>query len=167
MRARTICVVLYPGCQNVDASGPFEIFAAANLHLQRAGRPPAYSLLLATSQGLAVRTESGLRIDADKTLSQVRGPIDTLIVPGGLAYLEAERDTVLLKELRRLASKSRRVVGICTGVFPLAALKDGPDRQVPTSRDLFLPRARLSSPPVLDLPEAQGRQHRSVLGEPG
>jgi transcriptional regulator GlxA family with amidase domain len=121
MATRAICAVLYPGCQNLDVSGPYEVFSAANLHLRRAGKPPAYSLFLASPRGVSVETESGLCIRAHKTLAQVRPPLDTLIVPGGTAYAEAERNPELLKHLRRLAPKTRRVAGVCTGAFPVAA----------------------------------------------
>jgi transcriptional regulator GlxA family with amidase domain len=128
MPTRHICLVLYPGCQNLDVSGPFEVFAGANRYLTAAGKKPFYTLTLASLlPDQIVVTESGLRIAADKDLRRVRGPIDTLLVPGGFASRNAERDAALLKQVNRLAARSARVAGVCTGAFVLAAagLLDG------------------------------------------
>jgi hypothetical protein len=37
-------LVLYPGCQNLDVSGPYEVFAGANRYLTTAGQKPVYAL---------------------------------------------------------------------------------------------------------------------------
>lgn len=128
MPTRQICLVLYPGCQNLDVSGPYEVFAGANRYLTTAGKQPLYALTLATLQrGRVVVTESGLRIAADKDLRRVRGPLDTLLVPGGFASEQAEREVALLKQVRRLSQRCARIVGVCSGAFVLAAagLLDG------------------------------------------
>lgn len=127
MALRTLCFAIYPGYQNLDVSGPYEVFVGANRYLKSSGKAPAYALMLASSNGRTIATESGLRVQPDRKLSQVRGPLDTLIVPGGFSSEDAERDPTFLQQLRRLASKSQRVAGVCTGAFPLAAagLLDG------------------------------------------
>jgi transcriptional regulator GlxA family with amidase domain len=58
---------------------------------------------------------------AETGLGQVRGPIDTLVVAGGTGVLALEGDEPFLERLRTLAGRSRRVAGVCTGAFLLAA----------------------------------------------
>jgi transcriptional regulator GlxA family with amidase domain len=57
----------------------------------------------------------------------VRGPIDTLVVPGGLGTREAVADARLVRWIGRAAARSRRVASVCTGAFLLAeaGLLDG------------------------------------------
>jgi len=127
MTRRTICILIYPGVQSLDVNGPFEVFAAANEGLRRAGKPPAYDLKLVSTGKLAVTTQSGLRLLADTHPSKIRGPIDTLIVAGGNGSKQAQADSAILDAVRKLAAKSRRVASVCTGAFILAAagLLDG------------------------------------------
>ena len=63
---------------------------------------------------------SGLRLDAERSLEQSRGRIDTLVVAGGLGVGEAECDERLIGWLRRAAGRSRRVASVCTGALLLA-----------------------------------------------
>ena len=67
-----------------------------------------------------LRTESGLTVVADD-LGSVR-EIDTLVVPGGSGVHAATADHDLIDTLAVLASRSRRVVGVCSGAFLLAAM---------------------------------------------
>lgn len=62
-----------------------------------------------------------MRIEAGADLRELDRPIDTLIVVGGWGYDEAASDAVLMTNLRRLALKSRRVAGVCTGSVVLAS----------------------------------------------
>ena len=56
-----------------------------------------------------------------------RGPIDTLVVPGGQGTRAAAQDEKLIAWIRSAAKRSRRVTSVCTGAFLLAAagLLDG------------------------------------------
>jgi transcriptional regulator GlxA family with amidase domain len=64
MSPRTVCILLYPDCQSLDVSGPYEVFAGANQYLNAYGKPPTYKLLLVAAGPLTVTTESGLRLRA-------------------------------------------------------------------------------------------------------
>jgi transcriptional regulator GlxA family with amidase domain len=90
--------------------------------------PRGYRLVVATADGLPVRTSSGVRIAADAALPDlVPEEIDSLIVTGALSMAGPLRDGRLMAALRRLAAGARRVCSVCVGAFLLAeaGLLDG------------------------------------------
>ncbi|MBB5954078.1 transcriptional regulator GlxA family with amidase domain [Saccharothrix tamanrassetensis] len=115
---REVLVVGYRDATLLDIAGPVEVFNGA------AKVCGGYRVRLAAVGGGF--TASGIRLDADD-LREVTGPVDTLLVVGGGGFRDAARSAELLGELRRLAGTARRVAGVCTGAFVLAAagLLDG------------------------------------------
>lgn len=122
MKPRRIVVVAFPDVQSLDVTGPSEVFSIA----QRLGHVP-YEIELVASRAAPVTTSSGLRLVPDRALSACRGPIDTLVVPGGLGTAAARGDERLVSWLRAASARSRRVASVCTGAFLLAkaGLLDG------------------------------------------
>jgi transcriptional regulator GlxA family with amidase domain len=128
-RAR-IAILAYPLVDVLDVAGPSEVFSAAKRAVAAVGGPSdsGYSLeILTASRDLAVETDSGVRLQADRNFRDHRGPIDTLLVAGGLGTEEASKNRALLQWLCRVAPRVRRLGSICTGAFVLAAagLLDG------------------------------------------
>jgi len=115
-----ICILLYPGCQSLDVTGPFEVFAGANRYQRSLGKLPAYELSL-RARSREVTCEGGLQLIAEAGLKRSTGKLDTLLIPGGFGSDDAERDAALIGAVRRLAAKARRVASVCTGAFVLAA----------------------------------------------
>jgi len=117
-----IVAVVFPDVQSLDVTGPTEVFSIA----QRLGHAD-YELEVVAPSAAPVRTSSGLRIVPDRALSACRGPIDTLLVPGGLGTAAARRDASLVAWLRAASARSRRVASVCSGAFLLAkaGLLDG------------------------------------------
>jgi transcriptional regulator GlxA family with amidase domain len=122
MAGMRIVAVVFPDVQSLDVTGPTEVFSLA----QRLGHAP-YEIELVASRAAPVRTSSGLRLLPDRAVSACRGPIDTLIVAGGLGTAAARRDERLIAWLGGAAGRSRRVASVCTGAFLLAkaGLLDG------------------------------------------
>lgn len=120
---RTVAIVVFPGLQGLDLTGPHEVFAAAEREVGR----PAYRLVVTALEAGPVATASGLGVVADTALADVRGPVDTLIVVGGDGTTAAVFDDVLVGHVRRLARRARRVTSVCSGAFVLAqaGLLDG------------------------------------------
>jgi len=120
-RPHRVLLVAFPGAQVLDVTGPLETFATASRLLRRPGAAAdAYSVEIAAREAGPFATSSGLRLVADRPFSAVRGPVDTLLVAGGLGTPEALEDAALLRFLRRQAPRAGRVASICTGAFLLA-----------------------------------------------
>jgi transcriptional regulator GlxA family with amidase domain len=124
-----VAVLVFPELQALDAVGPLEVFAAAN-DAWRAAHPVAaapYALALVAREKGPIATSSGYALLATHALSELRGPLDTLVVAGGGGTRAAMADAALLRWLRRQAPRARRVASVCTGAFLLAeaGLLDG------------------------------------------
>ena len=115
---RRIWILAFPDAQLLDVAGPWEVFALAN----RAGDPraPRYAVSLVAPSAGAVTTSGGLALVAQRTLAQATGPVDTLIVAGGIGTRPAVRDVRVVRWIRRTARRARRVASVCTGAFLLA-----------------------------------------------
>lgn len=120
---RRVVIVAYPDVQSLDVTGPLEVFAAAN----GLGADPAYVTEVVAPGGGGIRTSSGLAIVVDRATADCHGPIDTLVVAGGIGTAAARVDAGLLDWLRGAAGRSRRVTSVCSGSLVLAAagLLDG------------------------------------------
>ncbi len=118
---RRVAIVVFPGVQSLDVTGPHEVFA------QAAGSPPAYTVEILASEAGPIACSSGMQMLPDGTIGGVRGGIDTLIVAGGVGTPAAMGDRRLVAWLRRMAPRVRRLASVCSGTFLLAeaGLLDG------------------------------------------
>jgi transcriptional regulator GlxA family with amidase domain len=136
-RTRRIVVLAYPGALAVDVVGPVEVFvfasrfaAAGSDSLPVDGRDDrCYRVEVVAPTAGPVVISSGLALTATAALADVRGPVDTFIVVGGIreGVTAAVRDRALVRQVARVAKRARRVCSVCTGAFVLAAagLLDG------------------------------------------
>jgi transcriptional regulator GlxA family with amidase domain len=121
---RRVLILVIDGVQTLDATGPAEVFAAA----QRAGKP-FYRVEFGSLGGGERTTSSGLRIQT-KDFSALRlQASDTLVVAGAgeEAIRRALADNALLQWLKRAARSGARICSVCSGSFILAGagLLDG------------------------------------------
>jgi transcriptional regulator GlxA family with amidase domain len=119
---RRVVIVGFSAVQGLDVMGPADVFGAATWLA-----PPGYSVELVARTPDPIVTASGIALLPQATLSECRGPIDTLIVAGGIGTREVQRDPALIGWLEAAAARSRRVTSVCTGALLLAAagLLDG------------------------------------------
>jgi transcriptional regulator GlxA family with amidase domain len=119
---RLMVVVGYDEAQLLDISCVTATLDSANW-----GAAPPYRVQLATPGGGAITCSDGLTLQGQQSLERLKGPLDTLIVAGGMGYERAAADPRIVGHVRRLAKESRRVASVCTGAAVLAAagLLDG------------------------------------------
>jgi cyclohexyl-isocyanide hydratase len=105
-----VVMLLYPRFQQLDLTGPFEVFARfeeLNLHLVWKTLDPVIDV-------------NGLRILPTDTLAG-SPQADIVFVPGGPGQISLMEDKEVLSFLRRQASGARYVTSVCTGSLVLAA----------------------------------------------
>jgi len=116
MTQRGVVIVAFPGFQSLDAVGPFEVFAGATRASGVLGRPGGYGVVLCSSGGGPVRSESGLDLGTGP-LPEAGAPIDTVVLAGGKGVSSARGDEGLVSWIAAVAPRCRRVATVCTGAF--------------------------------------------------
>ncbi|MEU4511199.1 GlxA family transcriptional regulator [Nonomuraea wenchangensis] len=113
---RRVVLVMFPEVQALDLAGPMEVFHGASQ--MAAG---AYSLEIVAGGTEAMASSSGLLLQPTVDFAHCLGPIDTLLVAGGLPGARAaEDDEELVSWVRSAAARSRRVASVCNGALILA-----------------------------------------------
>lgn len=102
--------LLFEGIDQIDLTGPFEVFS----------RLPNAIVTLYAPTAAPVRDVRGLRLTPDATLDQAP-QLDVLHVPGGAGQEDLMHDEVVLDWLRRQAGGARAVFSVCTGALILGA----------------------------------------------
>jgi len=146
---RHVVFLVLPGTQLLDLAGPADVFAAANECLREAGRAPAYRVTYAGPE-TAPDTATGIGLRVGR-LDRVRGPVDTLVVPGGMTFGATEPDPRATAWVRRRWPGIRRVVSICSGAFLLAEAGVLDGRRVTTHWRQLERLARLVPAATLEL----------------
>ena len=106
---RTVFAI-YPGLTQLDFTGPFEILA----------RLPRAEAIVASRDGGAIRSDTGLEIGATRRLADIDA-CDLICVPGGPGVEAASLDPEFLAELKRLATGARYITSVCNGSLILGA----------------------------------------------
>ncbi len=114
-----IFVLVYPGFQLLDLSGPAGVFTSANE--QRPG--PVYTVVPLARGGGLVTSSTGIRIETRDAHSVRIRAADSLFVTGGDAdaLQRALADASLSSWLSGAARRAGRYGSICAGAFLLAA----------------------------------------------
>ncbi|MEU7892450.1 DJ-1/PfpI family protein [Nonomuraea sp. NPDC049152] len=120
---RRVVIVIYEGFQLLDMAGPADVFALAGLLAGDGG----YRLEVTAVRAGGVAAHNGIATFVDTPLGSIAGPIDTLVVVGGLTTMDFLPDGELVGGVGRLAGLSRRVTSVCSGALLLAeaGLLDG------------------------------------------
>ncbi|MEU9381425.1 GlxA family transcriptional regulator [Streptomyces sp. NPDC048279] len=115
---RKVVVVAYDGAKLMDLAGPLQAFNEANF----LGGRPAYDVILASEDGRAVTTDTGVRLETAPLDNVVLRGVDTLLVSGGDFRLPPAATSSLRSCLAKYVDQPRRLGSICTGAFILADL---------------------------------------------
>ncbi|MCX5195677.1 DJ-1/PfpI family protein [Streptomyces sp. NBC_00249] len=129
-RPHRVVIAAFPGVELLDITGPAEVFSVATRAADN--KHPGYTVQIATADGGAVTTSSGVRLLADLRLDEVTGRVDTLLVAGAVTHCEggavrAVVDPVVTDWLRTAVPRAGRTGSVCAGAHLLAAtgLLDG------------------------------------------
>jgi transcriptional regulator GlxA family with amidase domain len=140
---RRVVITGPPPVQVLDVTGPLEVFCSAS----------DYAVLLGANDGSTLlQTSRGFALTGAIPLTELSGPIDTLLIAGGPGAESGVYEDKYLNWIADAAKRSRRVASICTGAFLLAAagLLDG--KQAVTHWD-FCDRLAREFPSVLVRPD--------------
>ena len=123
---RNVAIVIFPGVQSLDVTGPFEVFAGAGRAAVHGGADAPYRLSVVAHTPGPVTTSSGLSLHAGP-LPGRRSDVDTLVLAGGDGVDGARRDPELVEFVRTAAGRARRVATVCSGALLAAeaGLLDG------------------------------------------
>lgn len=115
MTTHTIAALLYEGVNALDIAGPLEAFAAAF----NDDGSPGYALETWSLAALDVKSESGLRLRADR-IAPAKPKAELLLVPGGPGVREPHTLAALGAWLRAHRSAFTRIASVCTGAYAVA-----------------------------------------------
>jgi putative intracellular protease/amidase len=113
-REKKVAILIFPGVEIIDFSGPYEVFGAADFDVYTVAetKDPVVSAM-------------GLTIVPRYSFADAPQP-DILVVPGG-SVRATRKNTTVLKWLTERAPRSEHTMSVCNGAFILASagLLDG------------------------------------------
>ena len=109
-------ILVFPRVQQLDLTGPYEVFASV----------PGLEVRLVWKRVEPIVSATRLVLTPDMAFADCP-PLDVLCVPGGVGVNPLLEDEEVLAFLRRQAGHARHVTSVCTGALVLAAagLLDG------------------------------------------
>ncbi|RXZ38519.1 helix-turn-helix domain-containing protein [Oxalobacteraceae bacterium CAVE-383] len=115
--ANSVALLVFPGVQSLDVSGPMDVFAEANRFLLPADQ---YRVeVLGVERGL-MACSNGLLVQAHRHFSEALEPVDLMLVAGGPVLLNESFGAELHAWLRQAPQRARRFGSICNGALLLA-----------------------------------------------
>jgi cyclohexyl-isocyanide hydratase len=110
MTTMQVGILVFPDVQQLDLTGPFEVFASV----------PEAEVRLVWKRIEPIVSATGLVLTPDLTFLACP-QLDILCVPGGVGVNPLMEDEEVLGFLRRQAEGARYVTSVCTGALVLAA----------------------------------------------
>lgn len=104
----TIGLLLFPQVQQLDLTGPYDVFAAL----------PEADVRLIWKDRAPLRASSGMWLTPDTTYADCPA-LDVICVPGGSGVGPLMEDAETLAFLRRQAGQARYLTSVCTGALVL------------------------------------------------
>jgi transcriptional regulator GlxA family with amidase domain len=115
--AKTVALLVFPGVQSLDVSGPMDVFSEANRFLLPEDH---YRIeVIGVERGL-MPCSNGLLLQAHRHFSEVDDAFDLMLVAGGPALLHEPFSSELHGWLRDITQRAGRFGSICNGALLLA-----------------------------------------------
>jgi len=122
----TTGILLFEDFEELDAVGPWEVFAMARMN----GHEEDRVVTIAERAG-PMRAAKGMRMIPDHAFADAP-PLDVLVVPGGQGTRREAENPALLEWLRKAAEPCTWVTSVCTGSLLLHAAGLARGRRVTT-----------------------------------
>jgi transcriptional regulator GlxA family with amidase domain len=114
---KSVAILVFPGVQSLDVSGPLDVFAEANRFLLPASQ---YRMeLIGLTRG-AVPCSNGMLLVPQRHYAEVDEAPDLLLVAGGPDLPAAREPDEGLAWMRAACARAGRYGAICNGIFLLA-----------------------------------------------
>jgi putative intracellular protease/amidase len=113
---KTVALVLFPGVQSLDVSGPMDVFAEANAYV---APQDGYRLVTIGTAPYPMRASNGQQLGADFGLEDAGVDYHIVLVAGGPNLAQQADMPQLSSWLRKAAAGVPRYGSICTGAFLL------------------------------------------------
>ena len=107
-----IAFVLFPGFEELDFAGPYEVFGVAAKYQETDWQ------LFTVAEKQMVRGALGVNVQADP-LFQDAPDAEMIVVPGGFGTREGMENAALIDYIRRAGADAQYVTSVCTGSFLL------------------------------------------------
>jgi transcriptional regulator GlxA family with amidase domain len=114
---RTVALLIFPGVQSLDVSGPLDVFAEANRFLLPQDH---YQLEVIGAETGSMSCSNGMRVQAHRHFSEANDDYDLLLVAGGPVLLDKGFGPELHAWLCAASRRARRFGSICNGALLLA-----------------------------------------------
>jgi len=114
---KTVAIVVFPGVQSLDVTGPMDVFAEANRFLMPEDH---YRLEVIGVERGAMACSNGLTVQAHRHFSEALAAYDLLLVAGGPQLPGLDFGAAFDAWLRDATALASRYGSICNGAFMLA-----------------------------------------------
>jgi transcriptional regulator GlxA family with amidase domain len=115
--SKTVAIVVFPGVQSLDVTGPMDVFCEANRFLAPQDH---YRLEVIGVERGAMPCSNGLSLNAHRHFSEALQAYDLLLVAGGPQLPFVNFGAAFDTWLQEACARAQRFGSICNGVFMLA-----------------------------------------------
>lgn len=112
---RSIAVLMFPGVEELDYAGPWEILT----FFEEQVSPGSCTVFTVSEHGGEITSAKGLRVLTDYSYDSAPRA-DILLVPGGVAVFTEENNPRTIEYICRAAKTAELTTSVCTGAFLLA-----------------------------------------------
>lgn len=119
---KRVVLIAIPQALPMELAGPIQVFQYANFFLELSGRSDlGYDIEVVTTKSGTVFEVNGLQMNVHKAYIDVQGDVDTIIFQPMDFHGKCLNDENFLSWVKKISSKTRRMVSICTGLYILAS----------------------------------------------
>ena len=119
MIPKRIGLIAFDGAGTIDMASAAAAFTCAQIQERDRGPRRCYEVIIVGLSNKPFTVMSGLIFQPHKTFKNAP-PLDTLIIPGGLALIKPQIGRPVAAFVKARAGCTRRIVSFCSGIYGLA-----------------------------------------------